>query len=502
MRATVRGRATLPPTAPNVATWFTIVLLSAASQAATARSDHPFDDEWCEYRTSHVRLVTDIARRNAQATLDDLDRFRTLYDSLYPAEAPGSLPVTILLFGSHKAFLTATDTLHFAGFTIPGLHEYRVLLGPGNRREISRALFHEYAHYLIRNRVDVSYPLWYEEGLATYLGAVNFKRGAAVFGAVPAARLQEASADDVLSWQELTDTAHFDGWDHRHIANFYDKSWALVHFIRLGHYVGFEDLRPALADYLNASPREFEASFGRDPDQLGLTLRRYLGRPRLPGEQVSIRAEEHVAPPGRCLSEAERDYELAASLTHHRPDLARTLLEPWLAGEPSADVLVVLARVQAREETDAAQTTLERALALDPDNASALIERAGLRIRECAWRDGEECPSRWQAAALDYRAALTADPTRFDAAYGLGVAYLHVGKAGDALNYLRVAYQKVPWAAPVNFYLGEGYRLIGDRRSEMHLENARNWAQDDLWRARADAALARLSPPPDAQGTR
>jgi hypothetical protein len=54
----------------------------------------------------------------------------------------------------------------------------------------------------------------------------------------------------------------------------------------------------------------------------------------------------------------------------------------------------------------------------------------------------------------------------------------------------------------VNFYLGEGYRLIGDRRSEMHLENARNWAQDDLWRARADAALARLSPPPDAQGTR
>ena len=60
------------------------------------------------------------------------------------------------------------------------------------------------------------------------------------------------------------------------------------------------------------------------------------------------------------------------------------------------------------------------------------------------------------------------------------------------MNYLQVAYNKAPWAPSINFYLGEGYRIIGDKRAATYLSNARNWATKDVWRERAELALERM----------
>ena len=80
-----------------------------------------------------------------------------------------------------------------------------------------------------------------------------------------------------------------------------------------------------------------------------------------------------------------------------------------------------------------------------------------------------------------------------DAAYGLGVVYLHTGRAGDAVNYLRVAWRRAPWAARVNYHLGEAYRLVGDvARARVHLTKALHWAPDAAARDRAALALGLL----------
>ncbi|MGD8833262.1 MAG: hypothetical protein PVF57_21830, partial [Pseudomonadales bacterium] len=49
-----------------------------------------------------------------------------------------------------------------------------------------------------------------------------------------------------------------------------------------------------------------------------------------------------------------------------------------------------------------------------------------------------------------------------------------------------------PWAAMVNYYLGESYRLIGDTRARPYLTNARNWAVLPVWRKLAEESLRRL----------
>jgi predicted Zn-dependent protease len=90
------------------------------------------------------------------------------------------------------------------------------------------------------------------------------------------------------------------------------------------------------------------------------------------------------------------------------------------------------------------------------------------------------------------RAALRRDPTQQDAIFTLGLAYLYSGRAGDALNYLRIAHDRQPWTPALNFFLGETYRLIGDTRAEEYLQRARRWSPTELWRRLAEAGLELL----------
>ena len=44
----------------------------------------------------------------------------------------------------------------------------------------------------------------------------------------------------------------------------------------------------------------------------------------------------------------------------------------------------------------------------------------------------------------------------------------------------------------MNYYLGESYRIIGDTRAWLYLQNTRNWAQNPVWRKLAELALLEL----------
>ena len=122
-------------------------------------------------------------------------------------------------------------------------------------------------------------------------------------------------------------------------------------------------------------------------------------------------------------------------------------------------------------------------------------------MNECLFRRAEDCARHWREATTMYRTALRLDSERYDAVFGLGVSYLHTGRAGDGVNYLRVAYQHAPWAYSVNFFLGEGYRIIGDTRATTHLLNARNWSPEAAWRGAAEEALLRAGYTEPGSGT-
>lgn len=454
---------------------------------------------WCTTVTPDFHLVSDLPEQEQAELLALLERFRPVAEPFLPG-TPVSQPAAlkIVVFSRRNDFRTLTGKRKFAGFMQPSLQTNRLLVGPV-RASLTETALHEYAHYLLRSRLDVSLPLWFDEGLASLLSRAAFEATSVELGELPVARLRTrlndpAAAPHPMGMLNRTLTATtVEDWRATQIDAFYD--WSLL----LAHYLYFETLggRPIAGTPLEAFLSERDASLpdhlGESPKSLLRTLQRYLRSPprtvRRPSLPATSRESRHD-----CLSAYDRDLELAAAVLAQNPDAAETLVTPWLAqyGDDVA-LLVIRARIaQAEDEIDVALQFTRAALAADPDHAPASILLADLTVWDCLFELGGECRDRWAEARTLYQRALRLDPARFDGVLGLGLAYLYTGRPGEAVNYVRVAYNRAPWAALVNYYLGESYRLIGDSRARGYLVNARNWAILPVWRLLAEESLRRI----------
>jgi len=448
-----------------------------------------FQEQWCAYRSSDFNLLTDLSHRPALATIRGLNRFRRMFLALFPdATGNASLPVTMVVFRRARDFTELAGSSRYAGVTLPSMHEYRLLATRAQPGAATDNLWHEYTHYLLRTRTNRSYPIWYEEGLATYLGAAESRRRSVLLGNLPHRHVQHAVRDDSVSFPETIEATSVLELSRAELISYYAKAWLLTHFILHGHEAEFPDWRPALDRYLTATQRDFEAAFGQSPAELGELLKRYLALPRLPQTTIELPRTEAPPPKRACLTEEQRDYELALSVTPLNRRVAVRVLE---AMEPEAATLAALSQAVWNDH-GRALALVNQALELDPANANANIQFAQLLVRDCAFSSASGCIGRWARSVQRYRRVLERYPGRYDAAYGLGVAYLHTGRASLAMPYLRLAYEKMPWEVAVNFYLGEGYRITGDPRATAHLRNALHWASDALWQERARFALRRL----------
>jgi tetratricopeptide (TPR) repeat protein len=178
------------------------------------------------------------------------------------------------------------------------------------------------------------------------------------------------------------------------------------------------------------------------------------------------------------------------------PLLAGRFLDDVLEEVPD-DVATLVSYSQAlRGLRGKAYTIAERALGLDPSDVGANVRMAELIVSRCMEDIAALCRRNWDDAAALYRTALKLDPERVDAAFGLGVVYVHTGKPGDAINYLRVAHRLAPWAPRINYYLGEAYRLTGNEAlAKLHLKKTYHWDASEDWRKRARISLSLLSVP-------
>ncbi len=504
---------------------FAALLAAFCVPASAAELPDAFSRPWCAHRTAHFELLTDLPRRRALAEAQALGRFRTLFMALFHQSDAGSptagrllpglerigasgradgspeagrpvgVPVRMVIFRRARHFAQATGSAKFAGIAVPSLKAYQLLIGPAQTSPLTDTGRHEYAHYLMRNQMQPHYPLWYEEGLASYLSTANLKRNPVPLGHLEADLRQGRPLSPAVSFEEAVQARSVADWPPERLAAFYEKAWLLVHFIRLGHHLGYPDFRPALARYLAQPQRSFVTAFARSPSAMGELVKDYLRHPHGRMEFVQLPNGESAAvrpPDWRCLGQAEARLELARSIVQQNPRLAARALARHPSGEADAEWLTAQSEALSAFDYERALAVAERAQELDPSHAAAMAQLAHLRAQRCALSSHPACMRNWAEAATLYRQAWERDPHRIDVAYGLGVAYLHTGRAEQALGHLRMAYEQVPWAAEANFYLGEAYRRLGDGRAAGYLRKAGSWAVDPVWRARAAVALTRL----------
>ncbi len=451
------------------------------------------DDEWCSVQALGFTVFSDLPASELTALIANLERFEALAAPYLPGrDADERGPMRMLIFRSHRAFVRYFGSRKFVGFVQPSLTASTVVIAPqrGNRLLVETAR-HEYSHYLLRNRPNVNVPLWLDEGLASMLAAARFDNESVRVGAIPAnvRELAGRNRKERLPLSTVLETDYLLAWRQADIEDFYAWAWLLTHYL----YRSGERERAALDAFLNDRSQPLTAYLKRSALRLERVLERHASRYRAESEEPSAPVALGTSEP-HCLSPLERDLVIGDAIVEHNPKGALKLLEAYEEEQGSdARLLVLASRAQDELEDHAAAMALARqAEALDPGNARVLVNLADRITYDCKLRVSEECWALWREAAPLYRQALKIDRQRYDAVLGLGLSYLHSGRSGEAVNYLRVAYGRAPWAVPVNFYLGEAYRLIGDTRARLHLENARNWAQNEVWLALTEAALAEL----------
>jgi len=475
--------------------------------ATTSAQVHSALATWCEATTDKYQIVTDLREGELQALLNKLESFREIAQEYLPGSAAKNpRPLKMVIFENRRDFLRLMKTPKFAGFMQPSLLTNTLAIGPGRgNQDLHTTALHEYSHYLLRNRLDVSLPLWFDEGLANFLSAMKFTTTTVEIGKLPRGRMQTLSRLDRWQTERLAITALSNvslqqvleadsvlDWSAGRLAAFYDWSWLTTHYLLFG----IEDRSAALTEYLATGSVPLIKYLDTSYKDFHKILNRHAST-RTPSRILRRSPGTGPSYAYHCLDDAARDYQLSLVTLLHNPKGAAELLEPHIAASPdSIKLLVAMANAQAHLDNPAqARRLLEHAREIAPGDIDAILALANLTTGECLFEQHDDCPGIWRDAVSTYRNALAVDHDRFDAAVGLGLSYLYSGRPGEAVNYLRVVYGAMPWSVPVNFYLGESYRLIGDSRARIYLSNAHNWAQNEFWRRIAEVAITRIDEP-------
>jgi tetratricopeptide (TPR) repeat protein len=440
-------------------------------------------------------VISDLEADELADVLNDLAEFEVWAADYLPGKpARARVPMRMLIFSSNAGFRDLFGTQNFAGFLQPSISSSTLAIAPHRGdRDLLETARHEYSHYLLRNRLDVSLPTWFDEGLASLLSNVVIRDDHVLLGRLPKQTMLTLTHDGAvlrISLKETLETDYLLDWSRVEISQFYDWSWLLTHYLMLSS----SKRRESLDQFLSERAQPLTDYLSTSPIGLKRKLNRYV-RQKIPTRSIARTPQPPITLEPVCLDDLQRDLVLATAVVEQQPQRALEMAEARLAEHPEDHrLLIVQSKALAHlDDQPGALAAAEKALQLAGDDPAVLVNLADRMVHDCLLMQSPDCRAAWRSALPLYRQALALNVDQFDAVFGIGLAYLHGGRAGEAVNYLKVAYGRAPWAIPVNYYLGESYRIIGDTRAWLYLQNTRNWAQNPVWRKLAELALAELA---------
>lgn len=500
----------------------------------TAASADVADRNWQRYElassSAPIVLQTDAKSAEAATLLRELARFDALVDKYIApfaqlageiapeligqrVGAAGSDELRLLALTRRRDFSRLFNPTHFAGFTLPTLQHTTLVVGPmGGRDGLRENLLHEYVHFRLRRDVPGGLPLWFEEGLASYLAMVKFaprpKQSAVEL--TPKRRVElghwiglderpeqfirrysNATGAKPMRLTDLIERRNLEGLARSSVRQFYLTSHALVRHL----YANPELDRLALAKLLVLDSSSFPKGINLDLRVAARAIGKHYETTSGATERFALRVPKDAAVSVAKLTPSEVRYALADAALIMNPPAATRLFEKLTTSQPQQTLawLGASKALRLQDDSERAESRLAVAQKLAPGSAAVLLEQAAIHTSGCLFKPAPSCPAAWLTAMLDLRDALDQNPNNYEAIYRLGIAHLYMGQPGEAQGYLQVAWQRVPWSPQANFFLGESLRLVGDTRARWYLNNAHRWASSAYYQ-KVSAAALRLLP--------
>jgi Tfp pilus assembly protein PilF len=261
-----------------------LVLLSAVLRASAAAAGDP----WVEITSAHFTLLTDAGEKEGRRTLDQFERMRWVFHTLFPkANLDPAEPIVVLAAKNQKTFTALEPAayltkgqLKIGGYFLHSSYKNYILLRLDAENEHPYAsVYHEYTHVQFSAGGDLL-PLWLNEGIAEFMQNTDITN--------QNVRLGQPSVDDILYLRQNriiplpvlfkvdSDSPYYH--EEQKGSVFYAESWALTHYLvvtdHLNHTRRVDDyvtLTKQGVDPLTAA----EQAFG-DLKQLETALRTYI----------------------------------------------------------------------------------------------------------------------------------------------------------------------------------------------------------------------------------
>lgn len=299
---------------------------------------------WNEVHSDHFVVVTDMEPERAINLVTDLEYFRHFVQKvLHITLAEDSEALPILAIGQWGNYVNLGFQENIGGVFSVGPYGYSAVANvlryqPGREKSdpARHTLLHEYMHFLLRQpRSDinqvVSYPSWYEEGIAEYWATFRLDGTKIIVGEfdVIAQRIFDLYSSrpgrslidsESLFLQPIPNLVDSSKEGKLALGNYYARAFFLVHFLN-----SHPKLRAATDDYLgflqsgDSVELSLKKAFNSDFSQLDQAVMSYIsGENSMAIRKFSSREGEFKFPEFdinvRKLSKAEKYAAFASFL--------------------------------------------------------------------------------------------------------------------------------------------------------------------------------------------
>lgn len=413
-------------------------LLLACLAAPAAHAAAP---AWFEIRSQHFTLVTDGGDKDGRHILDQLERMRWAFATMFPkANVDPAAPIVVVAVKNEKEFQTLepADYLgkgmaHLGGYFLKAPDKNYILLrmdteGP----HPYSVIYHEYTHLELGTE---GMPVWLNEGLAQYFENTEFRDKDVLLGEPDPGLLQVLKQNSMIPLDTLFRVDANSPYYHEEqkVSVFYPESWALTHLLMSED---FQDHINRIGNYLNLVNQHVDPvtaaqqAFG-DLKKLQSQLNDYTNRM----SYQELRLNSAVAPVDEKAMTA-------------------TPISPVQADAVRADVLAYVKRLTE------AGALAESVLKADPRNVQAHETMGFLAQRDQKMDEAKK----WYGEAVDL------DSQSFLAQYYFGALSLMEGDTSQATEAsLRKATQLNPRFAPAFDALAMLYARRRDHLDEAHM---------------------------------
>jgi tetratricopeptide (TPR) repeat protein len=211
-------------------------------------SAHASSPQWIEIRSPHFTLISDANEKQARHTLDQLERMRWVFQTMFPsANVDPAEPILVIGAKDRKTFQTLEPApylgkgqLDLAGYFLRAQDRNYILLRfDANEEEHPFAtIYHEYTHLQFREAGEWM-PIWLNEGIAEFFQNTDVRNKDVLVGKPDADNIAYLRSHQLIPLPVLfkVDASSPYYHDEEKGSVFYAESWALTHYLQINDRV-------------------------------------------------------------------------------------------------------------------------------------------------------------------------------------------------------------------------------------------------------------------------